>query len=173
MFELLPLAAIDAVAVTSRVLHVGSGVMLLGGLLYVRLVLAPALASGGDAEQVLFAGRRKAWGWAGRISALLLLVSGTYNLLRYIGAVQLPPLYHMLFGMKFLLGLVLMFLAELLAGRSSLAQKMRGAVVPATTFAALVGVAILALGAVLREIRSEVPPKISVVADEPAASDTP
>ncbi len=147
--------------------------LLLGGLLYLRLVLAPALASGSDAEQILFAGRRKAWAIAAAVASLLVLVSGIYNLLLYVGAVKLPPLYHALFGAKFLLGLVLMLLAALLGGKTNLALKLRGATILWTNIAILLGIAILVLGAVLREIRSEAPPKVTVIADEPAASDTP
>lgn len=173
MLEILPLAAIDPVAITSRVLHVGSGALLLGGLFYLRLVLAPALASGGDAEQVLFARRRKAWAIAAAVASLLILVSGIYNLLLYVAAVKLPPLYHGLFGAKFLLGIVLMLLAALLGGKTNLALKLRAATILWTNIAILLGIAILVLGAVLREIRSEAPPKVTVIADEPAASDKP
>ncbi len=53
---------------------------------------------------------------------LFLLVSGFYNFLRYEFQYKLPPLYHALFLIKFLLALAIFYIASLLAGRSEAAS---------------------------------------------------
>ena len=109
--------------VVLRILHILSAMILVGGLFYTKVVLVP---TGVDP----YAGNRQVWAkWVG-IATLFLLVSGLVNfrnimLLAKANGTPLPPAYHMLFGIKFLLGLFLMFLAAILSGKTALAEKFR------------------------------------------------
>ena len=62
------------------------------------------------------------------LAILLLLVSGLINFIRInrtLPADANKMLYHSLFGIKFLLALVVFFLASALSGRSTAFQKLR------------------------------------------------
>jgi len=108
----------------SRALHILGAIILGGGLFYIRSVLSPA---GVDA---CFADRRAVWAkWVG-IVTFLLLATGIYNFLVVNNQVKaegekLESTYHMLFGIKFLLGLLVMFIAAILAGKTAVAEKFR------------------------------------------------
>ncbi len=112
------------IQLVSRVLHILSAVILVGGLFYIRTILSPAGA------EACFAGRRGVWAkWVG-IATLLLLVTGFYNFFIIIGeskaegGVKLPSTYHMLFGVKFLLAMMVMFIAAILAGKTEAAARL-------------------------------------------------
>jgi putative copper export protein len=148
------LAALDGeqlVQLVSRVLHILGAIVLAGGLFYIRSVLSPA---GVDA---CFAGRRAVWAkWVG-IATLLLLVTGIYNFLVINNQVKadggkLEPTYHMLFGIKFLLGLLVMFLAAMLSGKTAAAEKFRANMGRWLNIAWFAVVAIVVLAAMLRTL---------------------
>jgi hypothetical protein len=113
------------VRLLSRVLHIMFAIIIGGGLFYLRAVLAPA---GADAS---YANRRTVWArWVG-IATFFLIASGLFNYITYIreakaSGAPLPAPYHMLFGIKFLLALFVFFVAAILAGKTSLADKFRG-----------------------------------------------
>jgi len=135
--------------VVSRVLHIVSAIILVGGLFYIRAVLAPA---GVDA---CFAGRRAVWArWVG-IATLLLLVSGFYNFMVIHAAAkadgaELPPTYQMLFGVKFLLALLVMFISALLSGKTELAERFRTNMSRWLNLGWLAALAIIVIAALLR-----------------------
>jgi hypothetical protein len=54
-----------------------------------------------------------------------LLLSGLYNFAVTVVDYRVPKWYHMVFGIKFLLALVIFMLASLLAGKTSAAEKLR------------------------------------------------
>ena len=84
-----------------RWIHIASGIVLLGGFAFARLVLAPALAVTNDAP-----GRALADRVAARFRPLLITVvvtivgSGLYN---YLTKGNYPPHYHMWMGIKLLI----------------------------------------------------------------------
>ena len=135
----------------SRVLHILSAIVLVGGLFYLRTVLAPA---GNDA---CFAERRSVWArWVG-IATAFLLVSGFYNFMTINSQAKaagdgLPPTYHMLFGIKFLLALLVMFLASILAGKTDAAERFRGQMSKWLNLAWLTSMAIIVIAAVMRTL---------------------
>ena len=140
-------------ALLSRVFHTACAATLLGGLVYMRLVLAPATVEG-EREAALFHGRRKAWAMCVAVCTLLLLVSGVYNLILFLGVYKnLPKLYHPLFGVKFLLSIGVMAIMAFVAGRTALAEKMRANLTGWLNLALALAITVFALGAMLRSFR--------------------
>ncbi len=146
--------------IASRALHVLCAIILGGGLFYMRSVLA---ASGPDA---CFADRRQTWSrWVAAASTIL-LATGLLNYISYIkaaklpGATPLPSTYHMLFGIKFLLGLAVMFIAAVVAGRSSLAERARGNILRWLRVAWTAVMAIVVIGATMRMLHEPGPPEV-------------
>ncbi len=135
--------------IASRVLHLVSAMILVGGLFYLRTVLSPA------GEEACFAGRRAVWAkWVG-IATAVLLATGFYNFMLINSEAKaaggkLPPPYHMLFGVKFLLALLVMFLLAILAGRTGAAERFRGQMRKWLNIAWLAAIAIVILAAMLR-----------------------
>jgi len=117
----------ELIQVISRIVHVATAIVLVGGSVFMRFALMPAAAGLGDAEheglRERLMGRWRRFVHGG---IALLLASGLYN---YV--VVMMPLhegdgrYHMLVGIKLLLVLVLFFLASALVGRSSALQGLR------------------------------------------------
>ncbi len=120
-----PVDVASAMRVFSRALHIMGAIILGGGMFYIRSILS---YSGPEA---CFAGRRVVWARWVAFATFLLLFSGVFNFMviynqsKAPGGTPLPPTYHMLFGIKTLLGLVVMFVAALLAGRTAAAERAR------------------------------------------------
>jgi hypothetical protein len=138
-----------AIRTLSRVLHIMFAVILGGGLFYLRAVLAPA---GVDA---CYAGRRAVWArWVG-VATLFLIGSGLFNYITFVREAKalgdpLPSAYHMLFGVKFLLALFVFFMAAILAGKTSLADKLRTNMVMWLNLTWTAVMAIIVIGALMR-----------------------
>ncbi|MEM8865307.1 MAG: hypothetical protein AAGF31_07125 [Planctomycetota bacterium] len=161
----------DALALLSRILHTTCGATLLGGAVYLRFVLAP-VAGQDNAEQVLFAGRRKAWAACVGICTLLLLVSGFYNLGLIVSTYEkMEPPYHGLLGLKILLALGLFVVSALIAGKSSGAEKVRKSLKWWLNVAVVLALGIFVCGAVLRSIPHI--PKAPPIESEAPAFDAP
>ena len=158
------------IGLLSRLAHTTCGATLLGGLVYLRCVVAPQAADADDPTQALYADRRKSWGLTVAFASLLLIASGIYNLLSLSAAYNnLPKLYHPLFGVKLLLAIGVMFLGAVLAGKSALAQRLQGAAKGWLNLAIALAVVVFLLGAVLRSFR-DLPGTRAIAA--PAAAET-
>ncbi|MEO1495702.1 MAG: hypothetical protein AAFV43_00980 [Planctomycetota bacterium] len=141
-------------ALLSRVAHTTCAATMLGGLVYLRFVLAPAAAEADDAAAVAYAGRRKTWASCVAVCTGLLLVSGVYNLLLYTSTYPgVPKLYHSLFGVKFLLALGVMAIAALLAGKTKLAGKMQASMKRWSGIGIKLALAVFVISAMLRSFR--------------------
>lgn len=140
------------IAIASRVLHILSTAILIGGLCYLRLVVTPSMITSDDSAQAFFSGRRAAWARWVMIATAFLILSGLYNLLfaTIFPHEKLPAKYHMLFGIKFLLSLYIFFVAAALAGTTSLAERMRSSARVWLNSALVAAVVLLTLAAVLR-----------------------
>jgi hypothetical protein len=92
--------------------------------------------------------------WVG-VASLLLLVSGLFNYISIIGdyrdaGVKLAKSYHMLMGLKMLLGLLVMFIAAILAGKTAAADRFRANISRWLNIAWTAVIAIVVIGALLR-----------------------
>ena len=144
----------------SRVLHILSAIVLVGGLFYLRMIVAPRVAtkSKGTAADAWFAGNRAAWAkWVG-ITTTLLLVTGLYNFITIVKTYQLNTSYHMLVGLKILLALVVFFFAAVLAGRSGLAERFRENMKLWLSVCLVTAILVVIIGSVMRSYPREPKP---------------
>ncbi len=145
---------------TMRVLHILSSIILLGGIFYLLLVVAPRIvASGGRADaDTWFAGNRAAWAkWVG-IATAVLFVTGLFNFVTNVTTYKLVPSYHMFGTLKILLALVVFFFAAILAGKTALAESFREKMKFWLTVTMLVGLVIVIIGSVMRSYPRELKP---------------
>jgi putative copper export protein len=134
----------DMLGVFMQWLHFSSLAMLIGGILYGRLVMLPASAAlAPDAREAL--GDRAAAAFRPFVLAAIcgLVVSGLYNILTHPGH---RPIYQTLLGIKLLLVLHVFIVALLIAqpGHPRRARMMTGVVIS--------GLAIIAIAAYLQHI---------------------
>ena len=110
-------------AVASRWLHVGGAIVLLGGAVMLRYVVAPAAEALPDAEHQAFRQRLMA-GWRKFVHPLVgvLFLSGCWNFWLRLRTVS--P-WNALAGFHALLGLYVLFIASALVGRSAGLAKLR------------------------------------------------
>lgn len=119
---------LDYFGILMRWLHILPALAMVGGTLYMRLAVVPATQSlADDQRKSVTEILRSRWAWIVHISILCLLLSGVINLMRIVSGTALanPGLYHSLFGVKFLMALTIFFIASVLMGTSSLAEKFR------------------------------------------------
>ena len=116
---------VDPIALSSRWAHVLGAIVLLGGGLFLRLVMLPLLAAQSEEDRSRWHDLiRSKWAKLVGICTLILLVSGLYNYL----VVSVPKhkgdgLYHGLMGLKMLAALAVFFFSAALAGKS---EKLAG-----------------------------------------------
>lgn len=126
---------LDWLAIVFRWLHLLAAITAVGGMIFMRMALAPAVESltGGvlsaDQRKALHEAVRSRWVKFVMGAILFLIVSGLYNFVARIKSPAFDPeykgLYHALFGTKVLLALVIFFLASALTGRSEALAKIR------------------------------------------------
>jgi hypothetical protein len=138
-----------ALNILMRILHIISAVTLLGGILAWRFGVTPALATLGEETRTKVDDAVAAkWRPAVILSVLGLLVSGIYNYMRWRSG-GLPPEYHAVIGVKFLLALHV-FAVALLAARPGNAKRGRQLM-----GVAISGVTIVVLSAILNWLRTQ------------------
>jgi hypothetical protein len=140
---------------TSRVLHILGAIVLIGGVFYLRMVVVSrvrASDAGGETD-LWFSGRRGTWAmWVG-IATLVLIATGLVNFAYILKTNEsLGGAYHAVFGIKFLLALVVFFLAAILAGKSAAGARVRNHFRYWMGVCLVLGVVVVALGSVLRSI---------------------
>lgn len=93
-------ANVAVLALCMRWVHIASVVTLIGGFIFARFAVAPALASMPDGERKTTDARIVA-NFRTLLYVVLgaVLVSGLYN---YLSQSNLPPAYHMILGIKLL-----------------------------------------------------------------------
>ena len=149
------LNAATLLPLVSHILHVVGAVILVGGIVYLRTVVAPGAALGeGDPVDRLYSGRRTAWArWVG-IATGLLLATGIINIVLVMKTYpNLSGSYRAMLGAKIVLALVVMFLAAILAGTTPAALELRKAAQGWLTVALVSGLVVIILASALRLFR--------------------
>lgn len=112
--------------IVSRVVHVSTAIVLVGGMVFSLFVLIPALKTlGGDTLEKFNAAVFGRWKRFVHGGILLFLLSGFYNYFQAMPLHKGDGPYHMLIGTKMLLAFGLFFLASVLVGRSKKFESMR------------------------------------------------
>ncbi len=112
--------------VLSRIAHVATAIVLVGGTVFMRFILIPAAKELPEAEHDQLRQRLMArWKRVVHRGIALLLLSGLFNYMQQIPKHKGDGLYHALLGTKMLLALVVFFIASALVGRSAAFEKMR------------------------------------------------
>lgn len=120
----------DVLGLLFRWLHILAAMTAVGGTIFARFVVLPAHAGlTPQARESLHAEMRRRWSKIVMASIGFLIISGFYNFFMIFQnyGVELKALkwYHPLFGVKFLLAMVVFAIASLLSGRTALADKIR------------------------------------------------
>jgi hypothetical protein len=109
-----------------RWLHLLAAITAVGGTIFARFVVTPALDElPPDRRGPLHAALRARWSKIVPVAIGFLLASGLYNILVTSIQYSVPRWYNPLFGVKFLLALVIFAVASLLIGKTPLADQMR------------------------------------------------
>lgn len=149
-----PMPVIDVawvILLVSRVLHIAGAGAIFGGLVYLKRVVAPLTSGAQDNEEALYRGRRSSWAGIVMAATLLLVVSGVFNFLNIMAGIEkLPPAYHMMFGVKFLLAMFVFFVAAGTAGKSPMAVNMQASAQKWLNLAIGAMLLIFVLGAAMR-----------------------
>lgn len=152
----------------SRVLHTSFGAVLLGGMVYMRLMFARSAETASDAAAVCFNDRRALWARSVALATVVLIASGLFNFITITRANEkLPSAYHILFGIKFLVAFGVFFIAAAIAGRKPLAERMRQKMRMWLNLGIVLALIVFALGAVMRSF--EKIPKSKIEPGEPIA----
>lgn len=113
----------------ARWAHILAAIVAVGGTFFARFVLLPSQGVLSDADrEALHDAMRRRWSKIVAASIAFLLISGLYNI-AVIEAKTTAPMdygwYRPLFGVKFLLAIIIFGIASLLSGRTEAAQRMR------------------------------------------------
>lgn len=141
-------------AVISRIVHVLTAIVLVGGSVFTAFVLLPSarqIEEGAQAQ--LSAAVVSRWKRVVHIGILLFLVTGIYNYTLAIPQHRGDGPYHALMGIKMLLALAVFFIASALVGRSARLEKLRQRRSTWLTVLVLCAVSIVAISGYLK-IRS-------------------
>jgi uncharacterized membrane protein len=123
------MSTLDYVNLVMRWTHILAAMTAAGGTIFVRFALLPAQAVlPQEQREALHTALRARWSKIVMASIGALLISGIYNIViieKYTTAPKAFFWYHPIFGVKFLLAMVLFMIASLLVGKTSAAAKLR------------------------------------------------
>lgn len=113
----------------TRIMHIATAIVLVGGTFFVRFVLLPAAAANlpDDLHAKLRGAITATWKRIVHLGIALFILSGGINYYHVIdtGIHKGDPLYNALLGIKILLALAVFFIASALVGRSAAFEGMR------------------------------------------------
>ncbi len=109
-----------------RWLHILAAIVAVGGTAFARFVVVPTLNEWPAEERArLHAALRARWSKIIQAAIGFLLVSGLYNIAVTSIKYTVPAWYNPLFGVKFLLAMIIFAVASLLIGKTPLADQVR------------------------------------------------
>lgn len=109
-----------------RWMHILAAIVAVGGTIFIRLALLPAVAElPDDTRKALHERVRQRWSKVVMAAIGLLLVSGLYNIGVVAMGYDVPGHYMPLFAVKFLLAMAIFFIASGLVGRSPALEPIR------------------------------------------------
>lgn len=153
---------VDYLALTLRVVHILAAITAAGGTIFLFRAGLPAMQTlSHEARAAFHDALRSRWAVLLHAAILFLLVSGLWNYVATIRAYEVPRAYHMLFGVKFLLAMIVFAVAILLSGRSALADKLRADASRWLGLNTALLVAIVVISGVLRQASCHAPPKVA------------
>jgi uncharacterized membrane protein len=123
------MTVLDVLGLLMRWTHILAAMVAAGGTFFVRFALLPAQqVLPEEHRQTLHAALRARWSKVVMLAIAALLISGFYNFYMIEKLTTAPSTfawYRPLFGIKFLLAMVLFAIASLLVGRTAAAEKIR------------------------------------------------
>ena len=156
---------LDFLGIGLRWLHIFAAMALVGGALFQRLaLLGPSSQLPEAVREQMGAEIRRRWSKVVMLCALILLASGLVNYLLIIAPykeyqvplqnkypeLKLGTMYHILFGVKFLIALVIFFVASALSGRGRATAGMRNKAAGWLSFNLFLAVVLVAISGVMR-----------------------
>ncbi|MBI3839671.1 MAG: hypothetical protein HY288_17255 [Planctomycetia bacterium] len=116
----------ELLSLVFRWLHILAAITAVGGTIFARAVVFPALDDlPSEQRSALHAAMRARWSKIVAAAIGFLLISGLYNVGVTTLYYTLPRWYHPVFGVKFLLACVVFMVASLLIGRTAAAEQIR------------------------------------------------
>jgi uncharacterized membrane protein len=113
----------------TRILHIGTAIVVVGGTFFVRFVLFPAATQSlpDDVHARLRTAVISTWKKIVHAGIVLFILTGAINYYRVIAerSHKGDALYHALLGTKIILALVIFFIASALVGRSAAFEGIR------------------------------------------------
>jgi uncharacterized membrane protein len=113
----------------TRILHIGTAIIVVGGTFFVRFVLFPAASQNlpDDVHARLRTAVMSTWKKIVHAGIVLFILTGAANYYRVIAerSHKGDALYHALLGTKIILALVIFFIASALVGRSAAFEGIR------------------------------------------------
>lgn len=152
-----------------RFFHIMAAITAIGGAIFQYFALAPSLGEINDdnQRQQIRERIRNRWAKFVHISIALLLVTGAVNFVLLAMPPKVEPMpYHALFGIKFLLALVIFFIASVLVGKSEGFARMKQAAPKWLGMIILLAMLIVILSGVLNQVRTGTKP----AGDQPATA---
>lgn len=147
---------IDILNLVARWLHILSAITALGGAIFARFAVHPGLMTLPEQQRMAaHTAIRARWAKFLHASFGLLLLTGLYNYATSEIRFALPMPYRALFGVKFLLALVVIMFGSMLVGRSPAAERLRQNSRWWLGLIVLGGVTIVALSGILRSYHTD------------------
>ncbi len=120
------MSAAEIVSLLFRWAHILAATTAVGGTVFARFVVVPTLEPlPAELRGSIHAAMRARWSKIVAAAIGFLLVSGLYNIVMTSIDYRVPRWYNMLFGVKFMLAMIIFTVASLLTGKTAAADRVR------------------------------------------------